>query len=282
MPSQLNAFRFAIPPRPEVLVTINQLLKTEDPDIPAICKLIKQDAALYSAVLSTINSAAFSLVQRITSIEHAVSLLGVGRLYNIVRLSALKNSLSTRCSLERFWDSAAEIAQLCCFIARNFSALNSEDAYTLGMLHDCGIPLILAEDENFKQMLQQLNRLPIAEIEQAQLKAYGTSHFRLGAKMLHDWGFSDDLSRAVAAQPHFQDVLAQPVDERETMRFGLSCLTLARDISDSYRRYWRMTDRTTQLHELDAALKFLGLTDEEYLDMREDCADWLTATASRS
>ncbi len=282
MSRQPSAFRFVIPPRPEVLVKINQLLKAEDPNITTISTLIKQDAALYSAVLSTINSAAFSLVQRVTSIEHAVSLLGTGRLYNIVRLSALKNSLSTRCTLERFWDSATEIAQLCCFIARHFSALDNEDAYTLGMLHDCGIPLILAEDESFKSMLQQLNTLPIHQIEQAQLKAYGTSHFRLGGKMLSDWGFSEDLSTAVAAQPHFQQVLAQPVDERETMRFGLSCLTLARDISNSYRRYWRMTDRTTQLHELDAALKFLGLTDIDYLDLREDCADWLESTASRS
>ncbi|MFW1678424.1 HDOD domain-containing protein [Pontibacter sp. JAM-7] len=275
MPTQNPSFRFVIPPRPEVLVKMTQLLRAENIDTNKICRLIRQDAALYSAVLGTINSAAYALVKRITSIEHAVALLGPVRIYNIVRLSALKNSLSNQCSLERFWDSASEVAQLCSFIAENFSHLDREDAYTLGMLHDCGIPLILVQDEGFKTQLQHLNTLPIAESEQVQLKLYGTSHYRLGAEMLTDWGFSSDLSAAVAAQPYYQDVLRQPVDGREHMRFALSCLTLARDISDVYRRYWRMTDRETQLHELKSALEFLGLNDLDYMDLREDCSTWL-------
>lgn len=259
-----------IPSRPEALIKVTEALRAEHPNLEYICQSIKDDVALFTAVIATVNSAYFGLKQPINSIERAVSLLGLKRTFNIIQIAALRNSLSNIGTMERFWDTATEVARISAAISEEFSQLDSDQAYLLGMLHDCGIPLMMIAHPDFRDFLTTLNGCSLIEIHQQEIEKYGYSHYQLGAQLAEKWCLDKAIVTAIARQPVYLDTFSEPADEHETMRLNLCLLLVAKDVSDAYRHYWRIAQQQDPLIELKPVLAFLGISDFDYMDLKED------------
>jgi len=267
---------YVIPARPEALINITEELRTTDPDVDKICRYIKEDVALYTSILSSINSAYYGVGQNITSIERAVSLLGVKRIFNIVQLAALKNSLGNVGPMERFWDTATEVARISAALSKQFTTLDSDEAYTLGMLHDSGIPLMMLAKPDYKNFLRTLNGSSLVEIHDAEIAEYGVSHYHLSAELAKKWNIGNSTTEAIRRQAVYESTFAEPADDNEHMRIKLCLLLLARDISDAYRHFWRIPDPSTPLINLIPVLNFLGISDFDYADLKEDIVNELS------
>ncbi|WP_415899048.1 HDOD domain-containing protein [Neptuniibacter sp. QD48_11] len=267
---------YVIPARPEVLISITEALRQSDPDIKGICNLIKQDVALYSSVIATVNSSYFGIRTEITSVERAVALLGIKRVFNIVQLAALKNSLSAVGPMERFWDTATEVARITAALANQFTNLDPDETYTLGMLHDSGIPLLMQAKPEFKDKLRELNGASLTEINEQELALYGVSHYQLSAELARKWNIGESTAEAIARQPYYEKTFQEPADEKEAMRLKLCMLLLARDISDAYRHFWRIPDPKEEAIKIMPVLNFLGISDFDYADLKEDIVNTLS------
>ena len=79
--------------------------------------------------------------------------LGLIKMLTILRIISLKTALSKAGRLERFWDAATEIAQLTVTISKIVSKESVEDAYSLGMMHNCGIPLMMEAISEYRGFL---------------------------------------------------------------------------------------------------------------------------------
>ncbi len=264
-----SRFNSLIPPQPEVLIDIARLLKAENPDLTHIATLIKSDVALYSVVLKSINSPYYGLRVSVTSIEHAISLLGLDQIYNLVRLTILRNTLKKTGRMERFWDTAKDVSQLSLSVARKLRLhLNKDDIYTLGMLHDCGLPLMIQAFSGFREFLQSSPSFNVTELAKQERDSFGFSHYQVGARMAERWNLPQHVADAIRLQPQLDDVLADKVDTDEKTRHLLAVLALAQDISSEYRYYWRIQS-AQQLEQLQPALRFLSTTDYDYLTLKE-------------
>jgi len=264
-----SRFNSLIPPQPEVLVEIARLLKAENPDQSRIANLIKSDVALYSVVLKSINSPYYGLRVSVTSIEHAISLLGLNQIYNLVRLTILRNTLKKTGRMERFWDTAKDVSQLSLNVAGKLRLqLNKDDVYTLGMLHDCGLPLMVQAFSGFREFLQSSPNFNVTELDKQERGSFGFSHYQVGARMAERWNLPQHVADAIRLQPQMDEVLSDKVDTGEKTRHLLAVLALAQDISSEYRYYWRIQP-AQQLEQLQPALHFLSTTDYDYLTLKE-------------
>lgn len=262
---------YFIPSRPEILIQLNKLMNEKDLRIDQICQLLKQDIALFSSVLATVNTPYFGLARKITSIEHAVSLLGINRVFTIVRLAALKNSLSTLGPLERFWDTGSDVASICALLARRFQDVSPDDAYTLGMLHDCGVPLMMHNFENYKTFLTRIPTDSISGLHAAQLEQYGVSHYDLGYALTKTWNLPQATCEAIRLQPEYKEFVRIKNDEKDDVRTQLCVLLIAKEISRKYRTYWRVTKQDVPLiSDLEPILNFMGICDYDFYDFRDD------------
>lgn len=262
---------YFIPSRPEILIQLNKLISDQDIDVDQICKVLKQDIALFSSVLATVNTPYFGLARKITSLEHAVTLLGINRVFTIVRLAALRNSLSTLGPLERFWDTGADVAQICGILARRFPEVNADDAYTLGMLHDCGLPLMMHNFQGYKKFLEHIPCDSISGLHKAQLDQYGVSHYDLGYALTKSWNLPDATCEAIRLQPDYKDFVRISRDNRDEVRTQLCILLLAKEISRKYRTYWRVNKQDIPLvSDMEPILNFMGICDYDFFDFRDD------------
>ena len=73
-----------IPAMPNIIVRVLKLMHSESAGAPELAAVIKCDQALCTKMLSIINSAYYGFGRQITSINMAISLLGLQKTKNIV------------------------------------------------------------------------------------------------------------------------------------------------------------------------------------------------------
>lgn len=265
-----SAQGYKIPARPEAVIAIAELMKAKNPSASEIAEILKKDVFLYTSVLAAVNTPLFRLSKKITDLTHAIALLGLDKLFAVVRLAALQNSMGKLGRLDRFWDTAAEVAQLSADIAIRISDLDPHDSYTLGMMHDCAIPLMLETHPAYKAFLRDINGADLFGLTQQEEQLFGINHFTLGAEIARHWYMPDHISDAIQGQGRYTEILDSKDQLTDQTKSLLCILVLAKDISYRYRRFWRIYDAKESPPEILKVLSYLGIPDIEYLDIRED------------
>lgn len=261
---------YVIPARPESLISMVELMQKKDPCSDQIADILKKDVYLYASVLAAVNAPHVGLGKKITDLSHAITLLGLDKLFAIVRLAALKNSLGKVERLDRFWDSATEVAELSANLTKKLTGLDPHVAYTLGMMHDCGIPLMLESFDSYKAFLREGNGNDLLSVREAEIDRYSVDHFRLGAEVARHWFMPEEVCQAIEHQADYLNVLEDKIECTDDAKMLVCILILAKNISSIYRRFWRIYDNNDAMSELTSVLSYLGVPDVDYLDLRED------------
>ena len=73
-----------IPPCPAILTTLMREMREDEPDFVKLGKLIGSDVSLAAAMLKTVNSPFYGLRSKATSVQQAITLLGLRNVAQIV------------------------------------------------------------------------------------------------------------------------------------------------------------------------------------------------------
>ena len=140
-----------VPPQPQIMVDLQMEQAMPEPDIKQISDLISRDVGLSGSILKTVNSPFYGLPNKIASVHQTVNILGMNSVVNIVNGLSIKSALSDDSikSLTRFWDSAMDVAIISTSVAKQVNYRCPDNAYTLGLFHNVGIPILMAKFENY-------------------------------------------------------------------------------------------------------------------------------------
>lgn len=259
-----------IPPRPEVLLTFREELASGDPDFDKLVSAVSSDVSLSGAVLQVINSPAFGMRSKITSIGQACSLLGMPRVEKVVQAVALRSALSESLSLDRFWDSANEIANLSRILAMKLSGASGDDAYTLGLFHDCGIPLLLQHFPDYKQTLIESNQTNVEPLTLLEDQRYGVNHTQVGYEVAQQWFLPDTIAGGILM--HHQDMtrLDEEDIQNDPVNELVCILKMAEYISATLRKAWR-SDDNHEWNNIGGHILYLMSIDAD--DFADICAE---------
>lgn len=252
-----------IPPQPQILVDLQIEQIMPDPDLKQIARLISQDVGLSGTVLKVVNSDFYGLSNRITSIQQAVSLIGLKSVVNIINGLSIKSQMSdqTIVNMNRFWDTANDIAQVSTNIAKQVGYPNPDLAYLLGLFHNCGIPLLMERFPNYLDVMQESYShydKRIVDIENLHLN---TNHAVIGYYTAKSWNLPRILCDVIA-EHHSALRYFNSSDERDSEgKTLLAILKLAEHICGNYRILGRQ--------ELDHEWELIGTEVITYLGLGE-------------
>ena len=200
----------SIPPQPQILVDIQMEQAMPDPDMRRIADLIRKDPALAGTMLKIVNSPFFGARQSITDIRQAVERLGLNLVFNILAGLSIKGALSDSSivALTRFWDSAIDLAQACMLLAKHFKMRNPDEAYLLGLFHNCGIPLLLSKFPNYMTVLEQAYKQPNQLITEYEWNQFKSHHAVIGYYIARSWKLPAHLSNIINHHHDVQDFFA--------------------------------------------------------------------------
>jgi HD-like signal output (HDOD) protein len=263
-----------IPPLPDVLLSIQKLMKQEEPDIPAIATLVKEDIALYTLFLSAANSPWMGLSQPTTSIEHAIMLMGLDRIYTMVQGMTIRTAFNG-CSLkESFWTTAIDVAGICSDLAHRFSGLDRNMAYSIGMLHNTGMAIMINHHTEFIGFIKNHELLSSSKLCSSERKEFGTDHYLQGALMAKEWNLGEEVVFTIRCQPIAEKILSGEKKMDENVCTYLSILMLSKSVSSEFRKYWLIDENSDQTcRECDMALDYMHINHGEFDELKEDLLD---------
>jgi diguanylate cyclase (GGDEF)-like protein len=190
-----------LPTVPAIAVRVLQLCQSEDLDLKQVAEVLGRDPALTAKVLRMVNSPALGLRQTVSTLPHAIALLGL----NSVRTLALSFSLvrdlrkERNGGLERYWKRsiAAAVAARELSVALRFPA--PDEAFLAALLQDIGVLAmgrVLGNEYGAAAERAADDHARLSEIERS---AFGADHATVGAWLLASWNFPAPLRRAVGA-----------------------------------------------------------------------------------
>lgn len=174
-----------------------QIMKTvEDPRSSAssLHKIISHDPALVARILKLVNSAFYGLPGQITSVDRAITLLGLNAVKNVAVAASLGqmfrgSKLCEGFSVRELWTHCVAVAVTARELARATKSKLAEEAFLGGMIHDIGILVALqAWPEKTRAVCKEVqsNGGNFSEVERRIL---GVDHSLLGKTLAEQWKF---------------------------------------------------------------------------------------------
>ena len=137
-----------LPPLPLVLNRVIALLNDTNASSAQIANMIEKDTVLAGSVLRCVNSAYYGLASQVTSIRHAVSMLGFSTVRNLSLAFSLRRMLTgARIPPPRLYTRYSQHSLSCAmlsqYLVRYIKVEDPDTAFAAGLFHDIGKLLIL-------------------------------------------------------------------------------------------------------------------------------------------
>jgi putative nucleotidyltransferase with HDIG domain len=201
IPENIRLKVSSFPSMPQAAVKLRDLFKKDDVPINEIENILRQDPGLSANILRLANSAHFGLSSKVGSLKQAVMLLGLKR-FEQIAISAYMNKTMDK-AVEGYdlppgelWIHSIAVATTAEALAKFLKIDDTNDVFTPALLHDMGkLTLGKFVKEESKQIESVIARGE--SLVQAEHMVLGTDHAEIGALILQNWSFPDDIVDAV-------------------------------------------------------------------------------------
>jgi HD-like signal output (HDOD) protein len=192
-----------IPAFPAVVLRVLEVVSEDEPDLTRLVREINSDATLSAQVLRLANSPLFAFTGQISSVQQAVTTLGIEQIQSLVMSVATANYSKAAFrseSLRKCWRHTVASAVVCREIARA-AGMPPEESYSLGLLHDVGrLGLLAAWPDDYSRILEQAtrDRSSLLELER---ELFDMDHCEAGRLLAAQWKLPPQFL-AVAGHHH--------------------------------------------------------------------------------
>lgn len=184
-----------IPAMPNIVVRALKLMHSETAGAPELAEVMKCDQAMCVKMLALINSAYYGFGKQITSINMAISLLGMQKTKNIIVTVAMSPLLSFQ-GAKGLWEHSILAAVGCEYIAEKYKLMNPDDAFVMGFMHDIGKVVLNLIDAERYQGFSAAQLPPNDRVEDERAK-FDTDHSSTGSFLAVRWQLPEIVKDAI-------------------------------------------------------------------------------------
>lgn len=186
-----------LPTLPTVASEIITLTAREDTTLSDIASLVSKDIALSAKILKVSNSSFYSFAQQISSINQAVSILGINAVRSLVLsfsfLSMKSDKQESLFDFNKFWKNSLACAVASKLILERVENAETEEIFICGLLQNLGeLILAITFHKEYDEVLKKIRdeQYDPLTAEDAQ---FGTTHDLIGYEVAKSWGFPEVL-----------------------------------------------------------------------------------------
>jgi putative nucleotidyltransferase with HDIG domain len=197
-----------LPTLPPVLARVLALVDGQETNARELVEVIERDQALTGKILRLANSAFFGQSRRVATIPRAILLLGFSSVRSLTLGIKVWDALAVGVAparLEELWQHAVAVALATKVLATRLLEGDPDEAFTAGLLHDVGRPLMAARlREAYWRAIDQAGEQPVDVVERT---TFGIDHAEVGGWLLEAWNLPPPIVEAarlhhgVAAAP---------------------------------------------------------------------------------
>ncbi len=256
-----------LPTPPIVFHQIQKVIN--DPNVSAdqIANILAEDPAMSVKVLRLTNSAFYGLSREIESVKHAVIIVGLEAIKNLV-LSASVLDMFKGKSIDdnfqdKFWRHSLATAFGCRLLAKKYRdqvMVDPDSAFSAGLLHDVGkiifVCFLNGEYKQFCEFREDNKTLMDYEIEQ---ELFGFTHADIGGYLTEQWKIPHKLTEAITQHHGVGEIDADS---------GHSCIVyMANHLAK--RTFYDLEDGYQIGTPDPKVMEFLGITEENFEELED-------------
>lgn len=186
------------------VVANNIILITQNPKSSAleVGRAISQDQALVSKILRIANSTFYGFPRKITTIPHAVVILGFANIRNLVLTASIFDMFQSKggdgyFDREGFWKHSLACGVTSKLIAKRLGIKNLEEVFIWGLLHDLGKLILDAYfREDFTRVVFLVKEKEIL-IRDAEQQLLGFDHAAVGSLVANKWNLPPAVIKVI-------------------------------------------------------------------------------------
>jgi putative nucleotidyltransferase with HDIG domain len=184
-----------------VVAKVTEMIRNPRTTAAQVAVAISEDPALSARVLKMVNSSFYGFSQRVTTVSHAIVILGFNAVRSIVMAVSVFDALGKSggsSKLEELWEHAITVAVAADAVAKEMGLKSEkEEAFVAGLLHDVGkVALAHVVPESVEAIWQRVEQEQ-GWVGQAEERVLGVSHPEVGAWLTESWKFPASLQAAV-------------------------------------------------------------------------------------
>ena len=273
-----------LPPLPAVVTRVMQTINDPTTSAADLNRLILGDPALASKVLRLVNSSYYGFPRRISTITHAVVILGFNTVRNLTTSLGVFTAFdpggqATALDRDKFWAHSLGVAVAAGVVARrkNIPAKAVEEVFVGGLLHDIG-KLFL--DQYFPDQYAIALKLAAAakiSVWDAEKTALGVGHALVGKRVAEKWNLPPSLTSMIMlhhqpafSKEHFEITAAVQAADMVARKLGLGSGgdALVPALSPEVQQWLSLSAPVWEAIEAETRQRFEGA--KEFLTVSKD------------
>lgn len=224
-----------LPTLPQVVTKIAAMVESSESSVADVGRIIAKDQVLSAGVLKLVNSAFYGFSRRVSTVTHAMVLLG----FNVVKGLVMSASVfdlfqqgeGDGLDRKHLWDHSIGTARIAGVLAQKVKLQEPEDAVVAGLLHDLGkIVLCAYLPEEFAAIIELAKKRNLLMLE-AEMEILGVTHGEIGRWLLERWKLPAKLIEPIAL--HHAPHLAREAPLTTAVVHLADILCIAASIGDS-------------------------------------------------
>lgn len=186
-----------MPAFPKSVQKILELTRNMDTEPKELVQVIEKDPVMTVKILKVLNSAYYSLPNKITSINHSVVYLGFNTIKNLALSIAAVGILPKRndagFDIQQYLMHSLTTAGIAKILGSKLPGTDPMDCYIAGLLHDFG-KVVFAQflPREFNEALE-LSRREDISLHEAENRVIGVDHTVVGSMLAEKWQFPKPL-----------------------------------------------------------------------------------------
>lgn len=194
-----------IPSLPEIVIKVMELVQDPKSSAAQLGKVISHDPGLTSRVLRLVNSAYYGFPKQISSIQHAIMILGFTTMRGLILSSSIfkiftpKSGSVINLDYKRFWKHSLITAIASKNINQFLQFQEDDDLFSAAILHDIGkIILDQYDHESYSKVLMEApNPVYTPKVLEAEEKYCEIVHPEIGFEVAEGWNLPDSLADVI-------------------------------------------------------------------------------------
>nr|WP_320010286.1 HDOD domain-containing protein [uncultured Desulfobulbus sp.] len=189
---------------PDIYIRLKALIDDPEYTMAEVALLVGSDPALAIRFLRLVNNPLNRRGKEISTISHAVSMLGIQQIHDIVLSVSIADAFteipSELFDMRKFWNTSCFCAVLVKQLAIEFGVPDADRLFTIGLLHDIGHLLMYTSiPRQMQQVLETARKgeQPLFRVEQEQL---GFDAASAGGHLMKIWHLPESFLIVITGQ----------------------------------------------------------------------------------
>ncbi|MCP4388858.1 MAG: HDOD domain-containing protein [Gammaproteobacteria bacterium] len=191
---------------PDIYWKLKEILATHDYSMQDVAQLIVYDPGLTARMLQIVNSSYFGFAAKIETVTHAVSILGVQQIRDLVLATSIADALGDyeceHLDVKQFWLRSVYSAIAARDLAGVCNLMDSERMFVAGLLSGIGHLIMYQSVPVLAQQAQRQANESGKQLYLAEQDVIGFDHARVASQLMKNWSLPE--SHVLVIRNHLQ------------------------------------------------------------------------------